>query len=239
MDILFRLDMTSVEADNYFSIDLPAKDGYFFYATEQIRDLGKGDNIYFSCDLYVKAKAIFSGDSRLDDQERDPKYKHGYKLSHIEIIDSLAKLDSNLFKGQSPHLYIRNASQQNELERVLSNRMIYSDEIAAGDEKYVEGGKKLVLVNSYERSSEARANCLKHYGYDCQVCGFSFENFYGDVGNNYIHVHHVKPLSDIKQNYKVDSVNDLIPVCPNCHSMLHKKTPPFTIMELKALINKP
>ena len=57
-------------------------------------------------------------------------------------------------------------------------------------------------------------------------------------GKNFIHVHHIKPLSEINQEYKVNPIKDLIPVCPNCHAMLYKKVPTYSLEELKNIIKK-
>jgi len=105
-------------------------------------------------------------------------------------------------------------------------------------QQYIEGASKLVSVNTYERNAEARAKCIKHYGYKCAVCSFDFENFYGSIGKNYIHVHHIVPLSAIKKEYQLDPIKDLIPVCPNCHAIIHRTQPALTIEQLKKhLIN--
>ena len=63
-----------------------------------------------------------------------------------------------------------------------------------------------------------------------------FEKAYGEVGKNIIHVHHLKPLSEIKDEYKVDPENDLRPVCPNCHMIIHRRKPVFSIDEVKAML---
>ena len=68
------------------------------------------------------------------------------------------------------------------------------------------------------------------------VCNFDFEKIYGKIGQNFIHVHHLTKVADIGNKYEVNPIKDLIPVCPNCHSMLHKQEPPFTIDELKSLL---
>lgn len=86
-----------------------------------------------------------------------------------------------------------------------------------------EGLKKQILVNKYERSSIARKKCIEFHGLNCKVCGLKFSDKYGDIGNEFIHIHHLIPLFKIGREYKVDYKNDLIPVCPNCHSMLHRK----------------
>lgn len=105
-----------------------------------------------------------------------------------------------------------------------------------GDHEVPEGAKKRVEVNKYERDPGARQACIDHHGTTCTVCGLDFEMRYGEIGRRYIHVHHKTPLSQITapENYKINPIEDLIPVCPNCHAMLHKgESEPFTVEELQ------
>ncbi|HHO0788469.1 HNH endonuclease [Aeromonas allosaccharophila] len=62
-----------------------------------------------------------------------------------------------------------------------------------------------------------------------------FGEKYGELGKGFIHVHHMMPLSEIGEEYVVDPIKDLIPVCPNCHAMLHRRNPPLTIDDLRKL----
>lgn len=102
-----------------------------------------------------------------------------------------------------------------------------------------EGIKQTITVNKYERNKLARSLCLEKFGFSCQACDFNFLSFYGDIGKNYIHVHHIIPLSKIGKEYKIDPENDLVPVCPNCHAMIHKKRgETLSISELRKMINK-
>lgn len=117
---------------------------------------------------------------------------------------------------------------------VTSGEIGYPDEVG----QFVEGATKQVLVNAYERDPEARAKCLFHHGYDCSVCGFNFGRTFGELGNKFIHVHHLTAISLVGATHVVDPKNDLRPVCPNCHAMLHKSDPPFSIDELKELLVK-
>lgn len=103
---------------------------------------------------------------------------------------------------------------------------------------YKEGATKQIAVNIYERSAEARSICIKHYGLNCMVCGFNFAKTYGQMGANFIHVHHLKPLSEIGSDYELNPIEDLRPVCPNCHAMLHKSKPTHTIQELRAIVQR-
>jgi 5-methylcytosine-specific restriction protein A len=114
--------------------------------------------------------------------------------------------------------------------------IIFADETESG---YFEGARKQVYVSVYERSQSARAKCIDHWGTRCSVCAFSFLELYGERGCNFIHVHHLKPIHEINQVYQLDPINDLRPVCPNCHAMHHKTTPPCSIEDLKEIIHSP
>ncbi|MGI9526109.1 MAG: HNH endonuclease [Weeksellaceae bacterium] len=100
-----------------------------------------------------------------------------------------------------------------------------------------EGLKQTILVNKYERNKLARAICLDKYGYKCQVCNFDFEEKYGEIGKDLIHAHHIVPISEIGEEYIINAEKDLIPVCPNCHAMIHRnKNRVLTVNELKEII---
>lgn len=114
---------------------------------------------------------------------------------------------------------------------------LYPDEVDRRGH-YVEGAVKTVKVNQYERSGAARDECIRHYKPVCAVCKFDFGVVYGDIGLGFIHVHHLKPLSEIKGEYEPDPTKDLIPVCPNCHAMIHRKVPALSINELKKIVKK-
>jgi 5-methylcytosine-specific restriction protein A len=111
----------------------------------------------------------------------------------------------------------------------------FPEEVEAS-ESHTEGAITQAVVNRYERDPRARAKCIKEYGPVCQVCSMNFEKKYGAIGEGFIHVHHIKQLSGIGKEYEVDPVSDLVPVCPNCHAMLHKRRPPFSVSELKKML---
>ena len=83
-------------------------------------------------------------------------------------------------------------------------------------------GKK-IYIKTYERNSKARVACLNHYGAKCQICGFDAKEVYGSEFEGKIEVHHIKPINERDGTYKIDPEKDLIPVCPNCHMILHTK----------------
>lgn len=114
----------------------------------------------------------------------------------------------------------------------LQAEMIFPDEIMAPN-LFHEGAISQVLVNVYERDPKARKACIERYGVNCYVCNFNFEAVYGERGTGFIHIHHLKPVSD--GEYAVNPINDLRPVCPNCHAMIHRYGL-LSIEELKMLI---
>lgn len=101
---------------------------------------------------------------------------------------------------------------------------------------YPEGAVRTLTVNAYERDPRARRACVEHFGDACHVCGFSFAKKYGDLFAGFIHVHHLRPLSELGEAYLVDPIRDLRPVCPNCHAALHRRRVPYSIDELKGII---
>ncbi len=127
------------------------------------------------------------------------------------------------------------------LEEVgLTGEEQFPEEIPIEGQNFLpEGIKRIITVNTYERNSKARQKCIEYWKAICSVCHFNFEKKYGELGKGFIHVHHLIPISEIGQTYQVDPINDLRPVCPNCHSMLHRKNPPLTIDELKERIREP
>lgn len=103
---------------------------------------------------------------------------------------------------------------------------------------FPEGRRVAVRTERVERSPAARRECIRVHGTKCCVCNLDFEDVYGEIGKGYIEVHHLKPLSAANGERPLDPVVDLRSVCPNCHAMLHRRDPPFTIEDLRTLYRK-
>lgn len=101
---------------------------------------------------------------------------------------------------------------------------------------FFEGTAYQILANRYERNPINRELCIAKKGYKCNICNFDFNEKYGSIGKQFIEVHHIVPVSQLGVDYKINVDKDLIPVCANCHSMLHKKNPPYLPIELKEII---
>ena len=100
-----------------------------------------------------------------------------------------------------------------------------------------EGAELFKLVKQYERSRINRAACIELHGVACKICGFDFGTRFGDLGEGFIHIHHIVPLSEMGGSYTIDPGEDLIPVCPNCHAMLHRRRQALSPEELIQLVN--
>lgn len=115
---------------------------------------------------------------------------------------------------------------------------VFPDEITETDETLLEGKTRKVNINIYERNPVARQQCIDHYGCKCIICDFDFEKKYGNIGQSFIHVHHLIEISTIGSQYSIDPIQDLRPVCPNCHAMIHRRKPAYSIDEIKEYLTK-
>lgn len=102
-----------------------------------------------------------------------------------------------------------------------------------------EGGKRAVSVNAYERSAEARAACIEAHGSKCAICNFDFGEVYGPEFLGFIHVHHRVPVSKVGARYKVNPEKDLVPLCPNCHAVVHYGNKTRLEDEVRQMVRKP
>jgi hypothetical protein len=103
------------------------------------------------------------------------------------------------------------------------------------EEPEEEGSCYEVLTTRYERSKINRNICIKHHGWSCKVCLVNLQDVYGDRAKEFIHVHHIEKLADSGSKI-IDPINDLIPVCPNCHCIIHMTKEPAMREEIAKLI---
>ncbi len=129
------------------------------------------------------------------------------------------------------------AQIRKEWTTVVSALSYFPEEVGASG-TFIEGASRTVQVNAYERSHAARVACIEHYGPRCLACNIDMSDVYGPIAAGYIHIHHVVPLSQIREGYIVDYIHDLIPLCPNCHAIAHLRTPPLSLKGLKAKIKE-
>jgi 5-methylcytosine-specific restriction protein A len=104
---------------------------------------------------------------------------------------------------------------------------------------YPEGAVRTIKVNAHERNPAARRACIDHWQARCDGCGLNMAERYGPIAEGFIHVHHLQPLAIAGGPRAVDPIEDLRPVCPNCHSVIHLSDPPLTIEQLRTTLRPP
>jgi len=200
---------------------------YFFHAAQANR-------IYIRADGSAELEDGYSRLGVVRRAELKPGWASMYPL-HWKVIDSdLSKIAAEIVNLALP----LSAKQKRGLPAHSSSPARLPQEVSS-NEQYIEGGARQILVNAYERDPKARKACLAHYGTTCCICGFDFSERYGDHFAGVIEVHHLKPLASIGTAYRVNPITDLRPVCPNCHTAIHRRDPPYEIDELRALLRSP
>lgn len=107
-----------------------------------------------------------------------------------------------------------------------------------------EGAKKQITVNAYERNPLAREKCIEYYRklnrgrVKCEICGFDFGKVYGEAFAEKTHIHHLIEISTVGQEYEVNAIEDLLPICPNCHMIAHSRKPAYSPDEIKQMIGR-
>ncbi|MDB3086414.1 restriction endonuclease [Clostridioides difficile] len=170
-----------------------------------------------------------------------PEYYEKFLENKIEGKTNLPKirfikLDSNnfniefIFTTEIEDDVLEEISQDNPLNINTINIELETEIRKEGKVKYVYG-------KQYERNPRNRIEAIKYHGTKCIVCGFDFEKTYGDRGKGYIEIHHIKPLSSVGEESNINPKTDLVPICSNCHRMIHrKKDNVLSIDDLKQII---
>ena len=153
--------------------------------------------------------------------------------------------------GQSNIWYANNAKCENfrndiveKIEKIISENAF---DFLNDEQKYFEGNikSKIKEINSINRNASARKKCLEHYfpnnkRYECVLCKFDFEEKYGLYGEKFIEVHHIEShttKSKVEGKHEINPTKDLIPICSNCHSIIHRERPAMLIEKIKEVIN--
>lgn len=155
----------------------------------------------------------------------------------IDLIDRFARSELLFFDRELAGFL---AGKRSRLRNLPDSEKRIFDLSELPDSVFAEGAQVVILSDRFERSKAARARCIAEHGAKCAICGFDFGKVYGDDFSGKIEVHHIVPLSEIREDYIVDPVNDLIPVCSNCHLILHSKAVnyAYTPDEVRAMINR-
>lgn len=241
---------------NYNCFDLTkCLDEYKFIEWKQSRHFEVGDIAFIYCAspirqimfMFVVSKVNIPFKESINSHFLSQNYPYNKKPSdfyaRLELIQVASEINEQLSYNRLKDFGLKSTLQgpikatDDLLTHILNN---FDVDYESESKTYVEGQGHNVSVTSYERNPLARKECLDHSGYSCSICGINFEKKYGEIGKNFIHVHHISFISSKNGNsHQINPITDLIPVCPNCHAMLHRKINGnyMTPNELKLLIN--
>ena len=227
--------------DNLLSFDESFVSGYkkFRFTTPVIRQIfqeKKNKKGYWKNGLFVLYE-ISNNDGNIDvsflispkdlnDKDKLKSFLTSNNIDYVEdyiiiktwnIFNSSNKLDY-LLESLDHFFFVDLKKYEEEIFK-----WIVDNNYKICDSKFEEGAIQNFSSSKYERNKEARQKCIEYHGAKCKICGFDFGKVYGIDLEGKIEVHHIKPLCEIKENYIVDPINDLIPICPNCHTVIHSK----------------
>lgn len=149
-------------------------------------------------------------------------WRDGVRLINKEVFDRISLLEKK-------EIGLKVKSETASYLVSINERDFESLEEGAIDKKY---------VTVYERNPKLRRQAIAIHGETCFACGFNFKQFYGEYGDGYIHVHHTVPVSDLGGAKLINPETDMVPLCANCHAIVHRKREKtLSILELKNIIN--
>ena len=213
------------------------------YAAEMVREMGRASDSQRAI-LCAYAKRLLENGAKSSLRINDtPQLATDYALwptdwNRVLIKSSVRPIE---YDSEDKPDYLKTLQRWLPVMMGMSLSLLNVVKVEKGNEDsegFVEGRKYDVITTRYERNSINRILCLSKYGYSCQICGINFEKKYGKLGTQFIHVHHIIPVSQIGEGYVVNPEKDLIPVCPNCHAMLHRTDPPLLPEDLIEIIKK-
>lgn len=200
----------------------------------------RGSKYLFYCQSYMQKTEEIMRQYPLENfclEEWNKYYSENPELG-IGIKENLSKVDW-VWLVQDFHLFVH--------RKILGLYKKREKEIKIADElepTAIEGNSKLATHLRYERNSSLikkikQQTILENKMLNCEVCGFSFLDIYGEVGEGFIEAHHINPLSE-REGECVTKKEDIALICSNCHRMLHRKENGklLSIEELKERIKK-
>ena len=176
-------------------------------------------------------------------------YNDKYSIEEMLSFSLQLKSDEEILSGHSGYIsskaleaYIRFYAHKHNLDLSRLNADNYIDNAHLVDKdtndiiRY-EGQLTETTVLHRKRNRAARQKCLEDSGYTCYVCGFNFEKAYGELGKNFMEVHHTKPLATYNEEHIIPQ-SELCALCSNCHSMVHRHSVALDVDELKKIFEE-
>ena len=234
--------------EEFFLAELPMRTppGQYLFRTKSL-NADSGTLVLFQKQASIIASATLLSVEWFDKPQGEYRGAMYFDVPSIRVFApiSVAQMQQVWpeFSGFSNALQSLDPSGRDGFENLLATTTSpaaiqpLSEEIPDRNELW-EGARHKVSINIYERNPEARRQCIDHFGTVCQICHFDFEETFGPEAAGYIHVHHRVPLSKVDKSYRVSPTEDLIPVCPNCHAVLHLGGKNRTVDEVREMLRR-
>lgn len=159
-------------------------------------------------------------------------YRGIFQGEELKDVIKILKAEGELYKDAVRLLMLLEDDLENSIKSDIEAERVEEGQGIEGRVKYYYGKR-------YERDSKNRMLAIKIHGLDCYACGFNFEKVYGERGKDFIEIHHMKPLSTLEEEVEIDPETDLIPLCANCHRMVHRRRDDVLDVEtLKSMIKQ-
>lgn len=189
-------------------------------------------NVFFIFPDIDNSFVLFASSKILEVSDKTIKFKKFKPLPPEKWKTGLSSYDLiHTSWGQGTYRYLDKNLEDSIIELMQTGEEYFDDPIEP-EITDVEGKKLLRKHLERERSSKLVRLFKKSLtSFDCKICGFNFERKYGEKGANFIEAHHIKPVASLSGNEPV-SIKDLIPVCSNCHRIIHRSNPPANWQDL-------
>lgn len=172
-------------------------------------------------------------------------YNDIYSIEELLSMSARIRSDEDILAGPYGYIsskaieaYIRFYAQKHNINLYaisLPNAPSDQQPDEEEEEKHrLEGRMTEARVMRRQRNQKARQQCLEASGYKCYICGFNFEETYGEIGKGFLEVHHIKPLATYDDEHPIP-LSELCALCSNCHSMVHRKKEVLDVEELKRI----
>jgi 5-methylcytosine-specific restriction protein A len=210
------------------------------FAGDFVRLMGQAGPDSRNCCAAVLAKCLADGGTvslKINGQTVSPDNASGWDPDWKRLELSVRRGQLDLGNGDEDNEKICAWTQQ-VTAAVIALLPLEQDETLTENlqDGFPEGARAQVEVNRYERDRRNRAAALAIHGYACLVCGSDLGDRYGPVAVGLVEVHHLTEVSKLGADYHINPGTDLVPLCPNCHRVAHRRDPPFGIEELKSML---
>ena len=215
----------------------PEAEAFVAFAEKQLASFirryvdARFESIYVNTDhgFYDRIRNRIAIDRDMRAEDEAVQFQYSVQLrTYSRFLDS--KAFKSLFKRKIN--LEGNASRSPQSAEKISNP---SSPAKPKERVMTEGEKKHVEYEVAHRSQALRQACIDIYGYQCQCCGMVFSDLYGEeLGGEFIEVHHLTMISKYDESKPDDYVENLVPLCSNCHSMIHHgPNGPLTLRQLR------